>query len=56
MRFGRRRASTFPSPETNVWGFTRSVNEMKFANGVADDLQENLSKIDDLGSEKTYNH
>ena len=29
---------------------------MKFANGVADDLQENLAKIDDLGSEKTYNH
>src|SRR5688572_17865302 len=29
---------------------------MKFANGVPDDVQENLAKIDDLGSEKTYNH
>jgi arylsulfatase len=37
-------------------GPTGSVNEMKFANGVADDLAENLAKIDDLGSEKTYNH
>src|SRR5262249_48243183 len=37
-------------------GPTGSVNEMKFANGVLDDLQENLEKIDDLGSEKTYNH
>ena len=37
-------------------GPTGSVNEMKFANGVPDDLQENLAKIDDLGSEKTYNH
>jgi|RhiMetdeSRZDD1v2_1073273.scaffolds.fasta_scaffold04863_11 arylsulfatase A-like enzyme len=37
-------------------GPTGSVNEMKFANGVADDLEENLAKIDDLGSEKTYNH
>ena len=33
-----------------------SVNEMKFANGVADDLAENLAKIDDLGSPSTYNH
>ena len=33
-----------------------SVNEMKFANGVADDLAENLAKLDDLGSPKTYNH
>ena len=33
-----------------------SVNEMKFANGVADDLAENLAKIDDLGGPKTYNH
>ncbi|MFL5839901.1 MAG: arylsulfatase [Thermoleophilaceae bacterium] len=33
-----------------------SVNEMKFANGVADDLDENLAKIDDLGGPKTYNH
>jgi Sulfatase len=37
-------------------GPTGSVNEMKFANGVADDLAENLAKIDDLGSAKTYNH
>ena len=33
-----------------------SVNEMKFANGVPDDLAENLAKIDDLGSPATYNH
>src|SRR5438045_346056 len=37
-------------------GPTGSVNEMKFVNGVPDDLAENLAKIDDLGSEKTYNH
>jgi arylsulfatase A-like enzyme len=33
-----------------------SVNEMKFLNGLPDDLQENLAKIDDLGGPKTYNH
>ncbi len=33
-----------------------SVNEMKFANGVPDDLAANLAQIDDLGSTKTYNH
>jgi len=33
-----------------------SVNEMKFANGIDDDLAENLAKLDDLGSTKTYNH
>jgi arylsulfatase len=33
-----------------------SVNEGKFANGVPDDLQENLAALDDLGSPKTYNH
>ena len=33
-----------------------SVNEMKFANGIADDLAENLAKLDDLGGLKTYNH
>jgi arylsulfatase A-like enzyme len=33
-----------------------SVNEMKFANGVPDDLAENLAKLDDLGGPKTYNH
>ena len=37
-------------------GPTGSVNEMKFANGVADDLAENLAKLDDLGRPKTYNH
>ena len=29
---------------------------MKFANGVADDLAENLAKLDELGGTKTYNH
>ena len=29
-----------------------SVNEMKFANGVPDDLAENLAKLDDLGGPK----
>jgi arylsulfatase A-like enzyme len=33
-----------------------SVNEMKFANGVADDLEQNLAMIDELGGTKTYNH
>ena len=33
-----------------------SVNEMKFANGVPDDLAQNLAMIDDLGGPKTYNH
>ncbi len=33
-----------------------SVNEMKIANGVPDDLAANLAQIDDLGSTKTYNH
>ena len=33
-----------------------SVNEMKFANGVPDDMAENLAKLDDLGGPKTYNH
>jgi hypothetical protein len=33
-----------------------SVNEMKLANGVPDDLQTNLSMIDELGGPKTYNH
>ena len=37
-------------------GPTGSVNEMKFANGVADDLAENIAKLDDLGGTKTYNH
>ncbi|MRG58918.1 sulfatase-like hydrolase/transferase [Agromyces sp. CFH 90414] len=33
-----------------------SVNENKFFNGFPDDLQENLDKIDALGSNATYNH
>ncbi len=33
-----------------------SVNEMKFTNGIPDDVQENLSLIDELGSPRTYNH
>jgi len=33
-----------------------SVNEMKFANGIPDDMAENLAKIDDLGGPRTYNH
>ncbi len=33
-----------------------SVNEMKFANGIPDDLQQNLAMLDELGSPKTYNH
>jgi arylsulfatase A-like enzyme len=37
-------------------GPTGSVNEMKFANGIADDLAENIAKLDDLGSPRTYNH
>lgn len=37
-------------------GPTGSVNENKFANGVPDDLAENLTKLDELGGTKTYNH
>ncbi len=33
-----------------------SVNEMKFANGVPDDLSQNLAQINDLGGPLTYNH
>jgi arylsulfatase A-like enzyme len=33
-----------------------SVNEMKFANSIPDDLQANLAMIDELGSPRTYNH
>ena len=33
-----------------------SVNENKFFNGWPDDLKENMSKIDELGSPETYNH
>ena len=37
-------------------GPTGSVNEALFANGVADSLEDNLAKIDELGGPKTYNH
>ena len=33
-----------------------SVNEMKFANGVPDELAENLAELEDLGGPTTYNH
>ena len=33
-----------------------SVNENKFFNGVPDDIKENLTMIDQLGSENTYPH
>ena len=33
-----------------------SVNEMKFANGVPDDLEQNLAMIDELGGPRAYNH
>ncbi|SHG82023.1 arylsulfatase [Marivita hallyeonensis] len=33
-----------------------SVNENKFFNNWPDDLQENLSKLDELGGPNTYNH
>jgi arylsulfatase A-like enzyme len=33
-----------------------SVNENKIANGIPDDIAENLAKLDDLGGPKTYNH
>ncbi len=37
-------------------GPTGSVNEALFANGIADSLEDNLAKIDELGGPKTYNH
>jgi arylsulfatase A-like enzyme len=37
-------------------GPSGSVNEAKIGNGVPDDMAENIAKIDDLGSPKTYNH
>jgi arylsulfatase len=37
-------------------GPTGSVNENKFFNSVPDSLEENMKYIDELGSEKTYNH
>ena len=33
-----------------------SVNEMKFANGIPDDMAANLAMLDELGSTTTYNH
>jgi hypothetical protein len=33
-----------------------SVNECLVANGIPDDIAENLAALDDLGSPKTYNH
>ena len=33
-----------------------SVNEMKFGNGIPDDLTQNLAQIDELGGPLTYNH
>ena len=33
-----------------------SVNEIKFFNGYPDDIEENLSMLDKLGSPSTYNH
>jgi arylsulfatase A-like enzyme len=33
-----------------------SVNEMKFGNGIPDDLAQNLEQLDELGGPRTYNH
>ncbi|KRE29098.1 arylsulfatase [Agromyces sp. Soil535] len=33
-----------------------SVNEMKFANGLPDDMAQNLAMLDELGGVNTYNH
>src|ERR1035437_7569210 len=33
-----------------------SVNEMKFMNGIPDDMAASLAMLDDLGGPKTYNH
>ena len=33
-----------------------SVNEMKFMNGIPDDITANLAMLDELGGPKTYNH
>src|SRR4051794_32723171 len=33
-----------------------SVNEMKFANGMPDNIEENLPMLDQLGGPRTYNH
>ncbi len=33
-----------------------STNEMKFANGIPDDIEAALAMLDELGGTKTYNH
>jgi arylsulfatase len=33
-----------------------SINEMKIANGIPDDMKSNLAMLDELGGTKTYNH
>ncbi len=33
-----------------------SVNEMKFINGIPDDMDANMAMLDELGGTKTYNH
>jgi arylsulfatase A-like enzyme len=33
-----------------------SVNEMKFINGIPDDMAQNLTMLEELGGTKTYNH
>jgi arylsulfatase A-like enzyme len=33
-----------------------SVNEMKFINGIPDNVEDNMPLLDELGSPKTYNH
>jgi arylsulfatase A-like enzyme len=33
-----------------------SVNEMKFANGIPDDIKSNLAMLDELGGPETYPH
>ena len=33
-----------------------SFNEMKFFNGIPDDIKQNLLHLDELGSPKSYNH
>src|SRR5215203_6078768 len=33
-----------------------SVNEMKFVNGVPDNMEDNLAYVDELGGVTTYNH
>ena len=33
-----------------------SFNEQKFFNGVPDDIEENLARLDELGSPTSYNH